>query len=102
MMAVKIIDTTLDNVLDYGLCGYKDSKKHQGLRLKMEWLKAHFSEGMKLKTLYADEGGTQGMIEYVPGEYAWRPVDAAGYMFIHCIFVGFSGIIRIRATARAW
>jgi len=44
---------------------------------------------MKIKTLYSDKDGTQGMIEYIPGEYCWRPVEASGYMFIHCIFVGF-------------
>ncbi len=29
------------------------------------------------------------MIEYILGEYCWRPVEASGYVFIHCIFVGF-------------
>ena len=29
------------------------------------------------------------MLEYIPGKYAHRPVDADGYMFIQCIFVGF-------------
>ena len=29
------------------------------------------------------------MIEYIPGEYAHRPVNAKSYMFIHCVFVGF-------------
>jgi N-acetylglutamate synthase-like GNAT family acetyltransferase len=29
------------------------------------------------------------MLEYIPGEFAHRPVEAEGYMFIHCIFVGF-------------
>jgi hypothetical protein len=29
------------------------------------------------------------MLEYIPGKYSHRPVDAEGYMFIHCIFVGF-------------
>ncbi len=29
------------------------------------------------------------MLEYLPGEYAHRPVKADAYMFIHCIFVGF-------------
>jgi hypothetical protein len=29
------------------------------------------------------------MLEYIPGKYAHRPVEADGYMFIHCIFVGF-------------
>jgi len=24
-----------------------------------------------------------------PGEFCWRPVDAKGFMFIHCIFTGF-------------
>ncbi len=28
-----------------------------------------------------------GFIEYIPGEYAWRAVDATGYMFIHCIWI---------------
>jgi GNAT superfamily N-acetyltransferase len=87
-MAVEIVDTNLDNILEYGVCGYKHIK-HEGLRRKIEWLKGRFAEGMKVKTLYSDEDGTQGMIEYLPGEYCWRPVSASGYMFIHCIFVGF-------------
>ncbi len=29
------------------------------------------------------------MIEYIPSEYCWRSVEASGYIFIHCIFVGF-------------
>ena len=87
-MTVKIIDTNLDNILEYGICGYKNIK-HEGLRRKIEWLRDRFLEGMKIKTLYSDEDGTQGMIEYIPGEYGWRPVEASGYMFVHCVFVGF-------------
>jgi hypothetical protein len=30
------------------------------------------------------------MLEYIPGKYAHRPVDAEGYIFIHCVFVGFN------------
>ena len=29
----------------------------------------------------------RGFIEYIPGEYAWRPVRAEGYMVIHCLCV---------------
>ena len=87
-MAVEIIDANLDNILNYGICGYKNLK-HEGLRRKIEWLKDRLTEGMKIKTLYSDVDGTQGMIEYLPGEYSWRPVEASGYMFIHCVFVGF-------------
>jgi N-acetylglutamate synthase-like GNAT family acetyltransferase len=39
--------------------------------------------------LISKTGGYQGMLEYIPGEYAHRPVNAKGYMFIHCLFVGF-------------
>jgi GNAT superfamily N-acetyltransferase len=85
---IEIIDTNADNILEYGVCGYKNIKR-EGYPEKIEWLKDRFPEGMKIKTLYSDEDGNQGMIEYIPGEYCWRPVEAMGYMFIHCIFVGF-------------
>lgn len=88
MKGISIIDTTIDDVLKYGVCGYKNIKR-PGFPEKVEWLKERFSEGLKIKTLVSDKDGTQGMIEYIPGEYCWRPVEASGYMFIHCIFVGF-------------
>lgn len=88
MEKVEIIDTNPDNILYYGICGYKNINR-AGYTEKIEWLKERFIEGMKIKTLFSEKDGTQGMIEYIPGEYSWRPVDAKGYMFIHCIFVGF-------------
>ena len=88
MQRIEIVDTTAENIRDYGICGYSNVKR-PGYLEKIEWLKKRYTEGMKIKTLYTHEGGTQGMIEYIPGEYCWRPVDARGYMFIHCIFVGF-------------
>jgi hypothetical protein len=39
---------------------------------------------MRIKMLRLPE---RGFIEYIPGEYAWRPVDARGYMFIHCLWI---------------
>jgi L-amino acid N-acyltransferase YncA len=56
---------------------------------KFNWLKDRFTEGLKLKVLVSSTDGTQGMIEYIPGELCWRPVEASDYMFIHCIFSGF-------------
>ena len=88
MERIEIIDTNADNILEYGVCGYKNIKR-EGYPEKIEWLKDRFPEGMKIKTLYSGEDGNQGMIEYIPGEYCWRPIEAIGYMFIHCIFVGF-------------
>lgn len=88
MAGIEIIDTNADNILEYGVCGYKNIKT-AGYPEKVVWLKRRFQEGMKIKTLYSDKDGTQGMIEYIPGEYCWRPVEARGYLFIHCIFAGF-------------
>ncbi len=88
MNDISIIDTNIENIAQYGVCGYKSITK-PGLPEKMRWLRGRFSEGLRIKTLYAENDGTQGMIEYIPGKYCWRPVVAEEYMFIHCIFVGF-------------
>lgn len=88
MPEIEIIDTNADNILECGVCGYK-SIKRAGFPEKVEWLRNRFSEGLKIKTLYSEVDGTQGMIEYIPGKYCWRPVEATGYTFIHCIFSGF-------------
>jgi len=45
------------------------------------------------------KGGYQGMLEYIPGKFAHRPVEAEGYMFIHCIFVGFKKEFKGRGFA---
>jgi hypothetical protein len=45
---------------------------------------------MRIQILY--EGNRSiAFIEYIPGEYAWRAVNADGYMLIHCIWVVGSG-----------
>jgi hypothetical protein len=31
--------------------------------------------------------GDVGVIEYAPGSHAWRPVEAEGYLVIHCLMV---------------
>ncbi len=86
---IQIIDLTPENIGNYGVCGYKDVNKHLELKRKIEWFKKYYPKGLRIKALLSHSGGYQGMLEYIPGEYAHRPVDAAGYMFIHCIFVGF-------------
>ena len=89
MTDIEIIDLTPENIADYGVCGYKDVEKHLELRRKIDWFKEYYPKGLRIKAILSKSGGYQGMLEYIPGEYAHRPVDAEGYMFIHCIFVGF-------------
>lgn len=62
--------------------------KNSSYSLKVDWIKQRLTEGLCIKLLYR-EGSKRaaGFIEYVPGENAWRAVDAKDYMFIHCLYV---------------
>jgi len=86
MGRIEIIDTNADNISEYGFCGYK-SIKQEGYKRKIDWLKKRFSEGLKFKVLYSAKDGSVGFIEYIPGKYTWRAVEARGYMVIHCIVI---------------
>lgn len=76
----EIIDITPENIAEYGVCGYKDIDIHLELQRKMEWIKKYQPKGLRIKAVISKAGGYQGMIEYIPREYAHRPVDAKGYM----------------------
>jgi GNAT superfamily N-acetyltransferase len=86
---IQMIDLNPENIAAYGVCGYKDLKKHKELRNKLEWFKEYYAKGLRIKALVSGKGGYQGMLEYLPGEFAHRPVAAENYLFIHCVFVGF-------------
>lgn len=86
MSEVRIIDMDAGNIFDYGFCGTKNPQ-HEGCRRKAEWFKKRQKEGMKYKVLHSREKGTVGLIEYIPGEYAWRGIEAKGYMVIHCLCI---------------
>lgn len=101
MNDIQIIDLTPENIADYGVCGYKDVYKHKELRNKIRWFKEYYPKGLKIKAIIAKDGSYQGMLEYIPGTYAHRPVNAEGYMFIHCIFVGFKNEYKGKGYASA-
>jgi len=87
MPDVTIIDVDENNIDKYPPVCFLNPK-NEGYQIKRAWLKNRFAEGLKIKLLYVkNEKKSVGFIEYVPGEYAWRAVDAAGYLFIHCIWV---------------
>jgi L-amino acid N-acyltransferase YncA len=86
MSEYEIVDTNAGNIGGCGLCGCK-SGKHEGRRRKLEWLKNRYAEGLRYKVLRSRELGDIGMIEYAPGSHAWRPVEAEGYLVIHCLMV---------------
>lgn len=83
---MKIIDITPANANRHSFFCIKNTKE-PGFNSKLNWFEKRYREGLKLKIILDDEGKQAGFIEYIPAEHAWRPVDANGFMFIHCIMV---------------
>ncbi|MCJ7582789.1 MAG: GNAT family N-acetyltransferase [Candidatus Aminicenantes bacterium] len=81
----KIISLTQDNIdHEHICCGFSDQKHVAGTQLKKELIKRRLSDGFKFKKI--DVRG-KVLIEYVPAEFAWSPIEAPGYTFIHCFWV---------------
>ena len=83
---VKIVSVDADNVDEEGFFCYKSKPKSVGYQQKLSWLKQRFAEGMRIKILYEGKRSV-GFVEYIPGEFAWRAVEAPNYLLIHCIWV---------------
>jgi GNAT superfamily N-acetyltransferase len=86
MKDYEIVNTNADNIRACSLCGNK-AGKNEGHRRKSDWLKKRYAEGLRYKVLRSPKFGDIGMIEYAPGSQTWRPVEAEGYLVIHCLMV---------------
>ena len=86
MKEYRIVDTDAGNIGGCSFCGYKDGS-NLGHRRKTDWLKERYAEGLRFKVLRSQKFGDIGMIEYALGNHAWRPVEATGYLVIHCLMV---------------
>lgn len=82
--APALLDVTVDTVDRVGFFCFMSKKKSEGYQRKLAWLRDRFAEGLRIKMLELPE---RGFIEYIPGEYTWRAVNADGYMVIHCLWV---------------
>ena len=51
---------------------------------KKEWLKQRFEDGL---VFYRSAERGKCFIEYIPSENAWVPIDAAGWLYIDCLWV---------------
>ncbi len=60
----QIIDVTSANIDKCGFFCFMSKKKSESYQRKLNWLKARFSEGMRIKLLTLPE---RGFIEYIPG-----------------------------------
>jgi len=81
-----IVDLHPGNLAAEDIVCLRGDKNLEGISSKKSWLKDRLVEGLKFKVLKVN-GRSWGMIEYLPGENAWRPVEAAGYTFINCLWI---------------
>jgi ribosomal protein S18 acetylase RimI-like enzyme len=82
---LEIIDVNIGNLTTENVCcGFSDKKHQKGVQDKQDWLMARFVEGLKYKKLNTR---CKVFIEYIPAEYAWAPIEAPEYVFIHCFWV---------------
>jgi hypothetical protein len=75
-----------DNLAACGI-GCVTNSRHRGFQAKGAWLEQRFREGLRYLLARDGAGKPLAFLEYVPGEYAWRPVDACGWWFVHCLWV---------------
>jgi len=81
---LQFIDVSSENVDTCGCCGANPL----GQQRKREWIRQCLSYGLRYRVVMERTTGQMvGMIEYIPGEYAWRAVHAPNYMVIHCLQV---------------
>lgn len=83
MPAIELVDVNASNVDEAG-CFCAMSKPDQtGYKEKLAWATERFQEGLRIKLIR----GGRGFIEYIPGRFAWRGIEAAGYMVVHCLWI---------------
>ena len=82
----RIVTVDEHNVDEYGFFCV-NNKKHPGYITKLSWLQQRFKEGLRIKLILTKDGKRAGFLEYIPGEYTWRIVNAPGYLVIQCIWV---------------
>lgn len=81
---IRISKVTIENLLDLGIFCIKD-RKSIGFQKKVEWYKKNIENGLIIKIAFDNTDKQLGFIEYIPSEFAWRPIQAKSYYFIQCI-----------------
>ena len=75
------IRVTKENIDKEHICCAMSGKQSLA---KKEWLKQRFEEGL---VFYRSAERGKCFIEYIPSENAWVPIDAAGWLYINCLWV---------------
>ena len=81
---MEYIRVTKDNIQKEHICCAISNDKDVQVSTKKAWLMDRFDDGLVF--LKSVERG-KCFIEYIPGENAWVPIVADGYMYIDCLWV---------------
>lgn len=81
---MEYIQLTPENLEREHICCAISGNKDPQTASKKAWLRDRLDEGLVF--LKAAERG-KCFIEYLPAEYAWVPIEAAGYLYIDCFWV---------------
>lgn len=84
MIGMDYIKLTEENLDREHICCAISNNKDPQVMSKKEWLRERLREGLVF--LKGDVRG-KCFIEYIPAEYAWVPIEAAGYMHMNCFWV---------------
>lgn len=86
MSQIPITRVTPQNMMEETFFCVKDVL-NPGFQCKKEWFEARYDEGLHLCIAKDLRGNSMGFIEFIPASKAWRPVNAGGFMFIHCMYI---------------
>ena len=81
---MEIITITKENLNNEHICCAISNKDDIQVTSKKSWIAERLDDGLVFK-----KGDVRGkcFIEYIPAERAWAPIEAAGYMYIDCLWV---------------
>jgi GNAT superfamily N-acetyltransferase len=86
-----IVEVDADSVDETSFFCLQSKPNDPGYQRKRRWLDDRFAEGLKIRMLGQRDtrrwNGERGFIEYIPGEHAWRAVNAADHLVVHCLWV---------------
>ena len=81
---MEYIQVTKENLETEHICCAISNNRDCQVSSKKAWLADRFEDGLVF--LKSVERG-KCFIEYLPAEKAWNPIEAAGYMYIDCLWV---------------
>jgi GNAT superfamily N-acetyltransferase len=96
MPGIEIVDVNASNLDKVGFFCAMSKPGSAGYEEKLAWTRERFQEGLRIKAV---QRGGRGFIEYIPGRFAWRAIEAPNYMVIHCMWV--EGRARGRGQGKA-